>query len=189
MALIKRRLKNRLSKLTTIDAPAGFLAPRGRAPQQVHVEEAHSCGEFLAEVKARIYSRPPMGEIGTAFVTGALATGGDVTLFKSVDDNQGTIPEGAKLMECEGECDAAVLQQVGHIWVMPPTFDELERYLNVWVTSGYKPLVCLSPRDEFMLLRGFVDEIVSVGSPRISERLIFARAPEEGWEKISELLA
>lgn len=187
--MLKRRLKNKVAKLTNIDTPAGFLAPRGRAPQQVHVEEAHTCGEFLAEVKARIFSRPPMGEIGTAFVTGALATGGDVTLFKNADDNKGTVPEGAKVSPCTGDCDTEVLQSVGHIWVMPPTFDELERYLNVWVTSGYKPLVCLSPRDEFLLLRGFVNDIVSVGSPRISERLIFARTPEEGWESLAELFA
>ncbi len=187
--MLKRRSKHKLAKLLPIDAPATYLAPQGRAPQQILVEEAHSCGEHIASTKTKLICPPPIGEVGTALLTGALSMGGDATIYSDLSRADATIPEGAVVKECDQDCVAEVLASVGHIWVMPPAFADLERYLELWIASGFKPLVCISPRDEFLLLRGFVQEIVSAGSPRIAERLIFSRTPEEGWESLSELLA
>ena len=181
--------KSKIAKLVSIETPAGYLAPKGRATQQIHVEEAHSCGEFLASTNSEIICKPPVGEVGSALVTGALAMGGKVTVYQDKSDGEGAVPEGANVKQSQRDCTNEVLGSIGHMWLMPPALADLERYLETWIGSGFRPLVCLSPRDEFLLLRGFVQDIVSVGSPEIAERLIFARTPEEGWEKLSELLA
>ena len=187
--MLRRRSKHKLSKLLPIEAPASYLAPEGRATQQILVEEAHSCGEYLASTNTEILCPPPIGEVGTALLTGALSTGGKVTIHRDPSKTELVVPEGAEVKECDKDCVADVLANIGHIWVMPPAFADLERYLEVWIASGFRPLVCLSPRDEFLLLRGFVQDVVFAGSPMVAERLIFARTPEEGWEKLSELLA
>lgn len=187
--MLKRRSKAKLAKLQSIDTPAGFLAPIGRANQQIHVEEAHSCGEFIASKGSRIVCTEPEGEVGIALLTGALSTGGQVKIYADAEHEGIARPEGAEIVEVGASATEKTLTDVGHFWVMPPAFSDLERYLEVWVNSGYKPLLCISPRDEFLLLRGFVQEIVSAGAPRAAERLMFARTPEEGWEKLSELLA
>lgn len=178
-----------MAKLQSIETPAGFMAPIGRANQQIHVEEAHSCGEFLASKSSKIVCTEPEGEVGIALLTGAISTGGHVKIYADTSHKGIARPEGAEIVEAGSAAPGKTIADVGHFWVMPPAFSDLERYLAVWVNSGYKPLLCISPRDEFLLLRGFVQEIVSVGAPRAAERLMFARTPEEGWEKLSELLA
>ncbi len=70
-----------MAKLQTIETPAGFLAPIGRANQQIHVEEAHSCGEFLASKGSPIVCTEPEGEVGIALLTGAISTGGQVKIY------------------------------------------------------------------------------------------------------------
>ena len=177
-----------MAKLESISKPAGFLAPVGRASQKIHVEEAHSCGEFLAGKGSKIICTAPNGEVGVALIAGVLATGGEVQVYSDPDHKGITKPVGAECIQVEKDATQICLAEIGHMWVMPPAFADLERYLKVWVMSGYRPLVCLSPRDEFLLLRGFVEEIVSAGSPKAAERLIFARSAKEGWEKLSELL-
>ncbi|MGJ8526938.1 hypothetical protein [Maritalea sp.] len=181
--------KTKLAKLQHIEDPVGFLAPRGRATQQIHVEEAHSCGEFLSDKGTTIVCTNPEGEVGVALVTGALSTGGTVTIYGEEQAGMANAPEGAQFVSAGGEAEKDVLAQIGHFWVMPPVMADLDRYLTTWIASGFRPLVCISPRDEFLLLRGFVQEIVSVGNPMAAERLIFARSEAEGWEKLSELLA
>jgi hypothetical protein len=187
--LLKKRSKTKMAMLESIDSPAGFLAPLGRATQQIHVEEAHSCGEFLASKSAQIICSEPSGEVGIALLTGSLSTGGQVKIYTDQTHKGIGRPEGAQIVEAGADATKRILSEIGHFWVMPPAFADLERYLKVWVSSGYRPLVCLSPRDEFLLLRGFVQEIVAVGCPTAAERLVFARTPEDGWDKLAELLS
>jgi len=177
-----------MAKLESITKPAGFLAPVGRASQQIHVEEAHTCGEFLSSKGTQIICTEPAGEVAVALLSGVLSTGGKVKIYADPAYKAAAKLDGAERVELDAKATKKCLQEVGHFWVMPPTVADLERYLKVWVASGYRPLVCLSPRDEFLLLRGFVQEVVAAGSPKAAERLLFARTPEDGWEKLSELL-
>jgi len=177
-----------MAKLETIDGPSGFLTPAGSAGQKTLLEDAHSCGEFLASKNSHIVCTAPVGEAAVALLTGALSTGGHVKIYADENHNGIAHPEGAERVEVEDDASERCLSEIGYVWAMPPQVADLQRYLDVWINSGFKPLVCVSTRDEFLLLRGFVQDVVSVGCPKAAERLLFVRTVEEGWDQLSELL-
>lgn len=181
----KKKIK--MVKLSGLDRPAGFLVPHGEDVSAKLISLAHSCGEFLASKGTQIVCPTPRGETGIALATGALSIGGKVKII-STDAEAGPI-EGAEYQSGVEEELNSAFAEVGHIWVLPPSMNDLQRYLEVWTNAAFPPLVCLDPNNEFMLLRGFVEDVVCDGNAKAAQRLIFAKSLDEGWEALSELMA
>lgn len=168
---------------------AGFLVPAERAEHQKQITTAHQTGEFLAQKNVDLCCSMPTGEVASAFASGALTKGGRVIIYHQQNTPSVKLPKGGEIIEIDGPPMQPVAESVSHFWVLPCGVQDLGRYLETWLASACRPLVCLSKSDDFLLLRGFVEEIVSVDRPEAAERIIFAKTVEEGWEKVSGLLS
>lgn len=168
---------------------AGFLVPAGRAEHQKQITTAHKMGEFLAQKNVDICCGMPTGEVASAFASGALTKGGRVIIYHQQNTPSVKLPEGGEIIEIDGSPMKPVAESVSHFWVLPCGVKDLGRYLETWLASACRPLVCLSKNDEFLLLRGFVEEIVAVDRPDALEKIIFAKTVEEGWDRVANLLS
>lgn len=163
--------------------------PADRAEHQTQITTAHKTGEFLAQKKVDICCAMPTGEVASGFVSGALSKKGRVMVYHQQNTPSVKLPAGAEIIEIDGAPMDPVAQSVSHFWVLPCGVRDLGRYLETWLASACRPLVCISKNDEFLLLRGFMQDVVAVDRPDALERIIFAKSVEEGWDKVAALLS
>lgn len=168
---------------------AGFLVPSGRAGHQKQITTSHKLGEFLAQKNVNICCGMPTGEVESALVSGALMKGGRVMIYHQQDTPSMKLPAGGEVIEIDTPPLKSVAESVSHFWVLACGVQDLGRYLETWLASAHRPLVCLSQTEEFTLLRGFVEDIVAVDRPDAVEKIIFAKTIEEGWDRLANLMS
>lgn len=168
------------------------LTPAGRAPHRADLTLAHDIGALFAENGAQLNGIADGGEMIDAFASGVVAAGAEIALY-ALPGAKALKPKGAGRIDLRPVADAtglpALLGNGVHASLaFAPLVADLKRYLSVWAATRGCPAICVSTGDEFRLLRGFIDDVASVGRPADAERIGFAHTPQETWDSLTSRL-